>query len=94
MAKAKSAKRSGIIDTISSYFTPDKGTVIDKLKNRKRDINKAVEPKMKAKAKVGGYKSGSNAKIKEGEDKLKKKSKAEIEAIRKKLQAGKKVKAN
>jgi hypothetical protein len=109
MAKAKSHKRAGIIDSaigavgdaVSSakkYFSSaDEGTLVHKLQNQKQNKDKLI------KAATGGntvkkkpkptYKAGSNPLIKAGKDKLKSKSKSEIEAIRKKLQSGKKVKA-
>ena len=92
MAKAKSKKSSGLRE----YVNPDKGTTVDKLKNRNRDIDSAVDKatkKTKKAATGSAYTSGSNSRMKTDADKLRSKSKSEIEAIRKKLQAGKKVKA-
>lgn len=103
MAKAKSPKRAGIIDQVSDaydsakdkvskFFTPDKGTLVDKLKNRDKVAGAAVKkqtdkPKPKKVSTKPKYKPGSNPLLKNSQDTL---TRAQAEAIRRKLQAKKK----
>lgn len=75
-----------------------KGSPADKVINRKEYVDAAIEadagtPKPKPET-APDYQASSNQRMKADKEKLGKKSKAEIEAIRKKLQEGKKVKVD
>jgi len=105
-AKAKSPKRAGIIDFasdaydkassgIKDFFTPDKGTIVDKLKNRDKvaaseaakQSGKAAPKKVSTEPK---YKPGSNPLLKPSQDTL---TRAQAEKIRADIRAKKIAKA-
>jgi len=102
MAKAKSPKRVGIVDTVTDaydsaktavkdFFTPDKGTLVDKLKNRDKvaatSVKKQTAPATPAKTSNKPlYKAGSNPLLRPSQDTL---TRAQAEKIRADLQAKK-----
>lgn len=107
MGKAKSPKRVGIVDQVTDaydsaktavkdFFTPDKGTLAEKLKNRDKVAAETVKKQAPDPAKpkkvstAPKYKPGSNPLLRPSQDTL---TRAQAEKIRANLQAKKKAKA-